>query len=513
MDAIVTNPGSTQLALRQDIRYRAATQYQPVGSKGPSMTHNPPQPLTDLAQLNALCQRQRQAFAAAPFPSLAQRKDKLRRLIAALQKHQNAIVDSVNADFGVRSPSETRLVEVLGPVLHARHALSHLRRWMKPRRRSTELLFLTNQAWVETQPKGVVGIIGPWNFPFYLTVGPLVTALAAGNRAMIKTSEFAPRSSALLRQILAECFDEDEVAICEGGPEVAQAFTRLPLDHLVFTGSPRVGRDVMRAAADNLTPVTLELGGKSPAIVGPQADLRDAALRIAHGKAFNAGQICVAPDYALVPRGQATAFAQAVNQAWQRLYPGISANPDYTSIITERHAQRLRSMLQEAEAGGAQLLRCGSDTGQGRQLPLTVVTGASADMQLMREEIFGPILPVVEYDRLEDAMAFIGERERPLSLYGFGLSAEQRQTLLRGTHAGGMTFDDWGWHVFQHDMPFGGIGNSGMGSYHGEEGFRELSHGKSVMRKHRWFPVALFYPPYGNLVQRLSMWFYLGRGH
>lgn len=468
---------------------------------------------TSNTSMQALCERQRQAFAQAPFPDLRQRKDKLRRLIAALQRHQDAIVQAVNEDFGVRSPSETLLVEVLGPVLHARHALAHLRRWMKPRRRHTELLFMGNQAWIEIQPKGVVGIIGPWNFPFYLTAGPLVTALAAGNRALIKTSEFAPRSGALLKALLAECFDEDEVAVCEGGPEVAQAFARLPLDHLVFTGSPRVGREVMRAAADNLTPVTLELGGKSPAIVGPQADLQDAALRIAHGKAFNAGQICVAPDYALVPRGQAQAFAQAVDKAWQKLYPSISANADYTSIISERHAERLRGLLQEAESAGAHLLRCGNDAGLGRQLPLTVVTGLGADMRLMQEELFGPILPVLEYDRLEDAMAFIRARERPLSLYGFGLNATQRQELLRHTHAGGMTFDDWGWHVFQHDMPFGGIGNSGMGSYHGEEGFRELSHSKSVFRKYRWFPVGLFYPPYGNLVQRLSMWFYLGRRH
>jgi len=265
------------------------------------MTMNP-QP-QDTHRPAALLQRQRQAFDALPFPDLAQRKAKLRRLVAALQRHQSAIVECVNADFGVRSPSETRLVEVLGPVLHARHALSRLRRWMKPRRRSTELLFLTNQAWVEAQPKGVVGIIGPWNFPFYLTVGPLITALAAGNRAVIKTSEFAPRSSALLRQILAECFDEDEVAVCEGGPEVAQAFTRLPFDHLVFTGSPKVGRDVMRAAADHLTPVTLELGGKSPAIVGPGADLRDAARRIAQHRPVRVlttflGAHALPPEYA-----------------------------------------------------------------------------------------------------------------------------------------------------------------------------------------------------------------------
>ena len=258
------------------------------------------------------------------------------KLIDALRRYQDDIVVAVNADFGVRASAETKLVEVMGPILEARHALSHMGRWMKPRRRSTELLFLTNRAWVAYQPKGVVGIIGTWNFPLYLTLGPLVAALAAGNRAMIKISEFSPRCTALLTSMLAECFDEDEVAVCGGDIGAAQAFNALPFNHLVFTGSPRVGRQVMRAAAEHLTPVTLELGGKSPAIVGPDADLRESALRIAHGKAFNAGQICVAPDYALVPRGKAEAFAAAVADAFTRLYPTVSGNAEYTSIITER---------------------------------------------------------------------------------------------------------------------------------------------------------------------------------
>ena len=465
----------------------------------------------EIARMRELFDLQRKAFDAAPFPDHASRKANLRKLIAALQKHQNDIVVAVNADFGVRAGAETKLVEVMGPILEAHHCLSHMRKWMKPRRRSTELLFLTNSAWVAYQPKGVVGIIGTWNFPVYLTLGPLVAALAAGNRAIIKTSEFAPRTTAILRKLLAECFSEDEVAVVGGAVESAQAFNALPFDHLVFTGSPMVGRHVMRAAAEHLTPVTLELGGKSPALVGPDANLRDAAKRIAHGKAFNAGQICVAPDYALVPRGKSAEFAEAVREAFVKLYPTVGDNAEYTSIITERHAARLRQMLDDAKAKGATIVRCGTDGGAGRQIPLHVLTNVNDSMQVMQEEIFGPILPVLEYDRLDDAMALVRRGERPLSLYAFGLSGSDESRLLKETHAGGVTINDWGWHVFQHDLPFGGIGNSGMGSYHGEEGFRELSHGKAVFKRHRWFPIGLFYPPYGNIVQRLSMRLYLGK--
>lgn len=464
----------------------------------------------EIDRMRRLFERQRAAYDAAPAPDLASRKAGLRRLIDALQRHQDAIVAAVDADFGVRSGTETRMVEVMGPILEARHALSHLRRWMKPQRRSTELLFTTNRTWVQYQPKGVVGIIATWNFPLYLSLGPLVAALAAGNRAMVKMSELSPRSTELLRTLLAECFEEDEVAVFGGALDEARAFNVLPFDHLIYTGSPAVGRHIMRAAAANLTPVTLELGGKSPALVGAGANLRDAARRVAHGKAFNAGQICVAPDYAMVPRGTSAEFAAAVSDAFVEFYPQISGNPEYTSIVSEHHAARLRHMLEDARAKGASVQRCGADAGTGRQMPLHVVTGVNDDMLLMQEEIFGPILPVLEVDGLDEAIAQVRSRERPLSLYAFGYDRAEQHRLLADTHAGGVTINDWGWHVFQHDLPFGGIGNSGMGSYHGEEGFRELSHAKAVFRRHRWFPVDLFYPPYGNLAQRLSLRMYLG---
>jgi coniferyl-aldehyde dehydrogenase len=464
----------------------------------------------EVERMRRVLARQQAACAHMPFPEAPHRRANLRKLVAALKRHHHALIEAVNADFGVRAGPETSLIEVLGPVLEARHALSHLRKWMKPRRRRTELLFMGNSAWVEYQPKGVVGILGTWNFPVYLTLGPLVAALAAGNRAMVKVSETTPRTFAVVQRLIAECFDESEVAVFCGGPQAAHAFAALPFNHIVFTGSPQVGRLVMRAAAQNLTPLTLELGGKSPAIVGTTADIEDAALRIAHGKVFNAGQICVAPDYAMVPRGQGRRFAEAVTRAFQRLVPAVAGNHEYTSIVSQRHAARIQHLLADARAKGAEVIRCSNESAPGRQIPLHVLLDVSGDMQVMREEIFGPLLPVVEYDDLDGALDIVRSGERPLAMYGFGLDRAQRRHLLKRSHAGGVTFDDWGWHVFQHDLPFGGVGNSGIGGYHGEEGFRELSHGKSVFRKRRWFPIGLFYPPYGNLVQRLALRLYLG---
>lgn len=464
----------------------------------------------EIERIGRLFEAQRRAFEVSPFSEISERKAKLLRLIDALRRHQDAIVVAVNADFGVRAAGETKLVEVMGPILEARHAISHLGRWMKSRRRSTELMFFSNQAWVTYQPKGVVGIIGTWNFPLYLTLGPLVAALAAGNRAMIKVSEFSPHCASLLSSMLEECFDEDEVAVCGGDVTVARAFSVLPFNHLVFTGSPQVGRQVMRTAAEQLTPVTLELGGKSPAIIGPEADLGEAARRIAHGKAFNAGQTCVAPDYALVPRGSAPYFARLVLEAFKRLYPSMDGQIDYTNIVTDRHAARLRGLLADAEARGAVLHRSFKDDGVGRQMPLTVVTRVTRGMSLLKEEIFGPVLPLLEYDSLDHAIEIVRRGERPLSLYALGLDRSDEARILKETHSGGVTFNDWGWHVFQHDLPFGGVGNSGMGTYHGEEGFRELSHAKAVFKRHRWFPVQLFYPPYGRLVQRLALKYFIG---
>ena len=456
-------------------------------------------------------ERQRLAFAAKPFPSLAERKEKLKALRELLKRYQDRIVAAVSADFGNRSPAETKLVEVLGPILELNHALHALRGWMKPQRRSTELLFLGNGARVHYQPKGVVGVITPWNFPLYLSLGPLVAALAAGNRVMIKMSELSPRTTELLAQMLGEAFAEDEVAVFGGEVAEAQAFSRLPFNHLVFTGSPAVGHHIMRAAAEHLTPVTLELGGKSPAIVSGARPVEEAAERIAHGKAFSSGQVCIAPDYALVPRDRVEAFAAAVGTAFRRLYPTVQGNVDYTSMACEPHAQRIRDLLAEAGAKGAKVTACG-DSGPGRRIPLHVVTGVTDDMRIVKEELFGPILPVIGYDSLDEAIAYITVRPRPLALYPFGFGGAELERLTTLTHSGGVSVDDWGWHAFNHDMPFGGVGNSGMGSYHGVEGFRELSHAKATFKRQRWFPMGLFYPPYGNLVQRLVFKFYLGHG-
>jgi coniferyl-aldehyde dehydrogenase len=464
----------------------------------------------EIGRQRAIFAAQRAAFAARPYPTAGERRARLRTLRAALRAHQDRLADAMSEDFGGRSHFESKMADVLGPVLEINHALGHLGRWMRSRRRRTELLFATNSAYVMYQPKGVVGIIAPWNFPVYLALGPLISALAAGNRAMIKMSESTPRTAVAVRALLAECFAEDEVAVFGGGVDAAQAFSALAFDHLVFTGSPAIAPHVMRAAAANLTPVTLELGGKSPAIVAPGADLGAAARAIAHGKTFNCGQICVSPDYALVPKAQVGEFAAAVAGAFRSIVPQVRGNADYTSVINDRQHSRLLDLLADARSRGAAVTVAGT-IGPDRRLPLHVVTGVRDEMRVAREEIFGPILPVIGYDTLAEAVSYVAARPRPLALYPFGFDSAALASLLGATHSGGVTVNDWGWHVFNHDLPFGGSGTSGMGSYHGEEGFRELSHAKAVFRRHRFFPVGLFYPPYGKIVQRFALWFYLGR--
>jgi coniferyl-aldehyde dehydrogenase len=460
-------------------------------------------------RMQRVLEAQRAAFLSKPYPTLAERTEKLRAVKSMLKRYQEEIVATIDADFGGRSAGETRLIEVIGPILQADHALANLRHWMQPSRRHTEAVFLTNCARVEYQPKGVVGIISPWNFPLYLSLGPLLAALAAGNRAMLKLSQFSPRSTRLLAQALGEVFPEAEVAVFGGNLAEAKAFARLPFDHLVFTGSPEAGKQVMRAAAEHLVPVTLELGGKSPAVVAPGADLVDAAKRIAHGRTLNGGQICVAPDYALVQRQEVQAFAKAVCDAFRQMYPSPDGFRDYTAVATDRRARRLRDLLADAASKGARVLTAGTD-GPGRRFALRVVTRVRDDMAVMQQEIFGPILPVVAYDTLEDAIAYVVSRPRPLALYAFGFDGGDLDDLKQRTHAGGMSINDCGWHAFNHDLPFGGIGNSGTGTYHGEEGFRALSHAKPVYRRHRLFPIGLFYPPYGNMAQRLVLRSYLG---
>ena len=464
------------------------------------------------ARIGALFAAQEGAFRRHPYPGAEERRMHLRGLKKQLSRYQDLLADAISSDFGGRARDETRMLDVLPTTMAINHALMHLSRWMKPSRRATELLFLSNSIRVVYQPKGVVGVIATWNFPVYLSLGPLAAALAAGNRVMLKMPEVTPATNAVVRRMLAEVFSEDQVALV--GEELADpnAFTSLPFNHIVFTGSPPVGRIVMRQAAKNLTPVTLELGGKSPALVLRDYPVRDAATRIAHGKAVNCGQICVSPDYALVPRESAAEFVAEAQRSFTGFYGGTTeGNPHYTAISSDRHAVRLRTLLDDARSKGATVTPCG-EVGAGRQMPLHIVTECTSDMALMHEEIFGPILPVVPYDTVEQAIDFIAARPRPLALYCFSHDAKAREDILRRTHSGGVTINDWGWHVVNHDAPFGGVGGSGMGSYHGEEGFRELSHARAVFKRHRFFPIGLFYPPYGNLVQRLSLALFIGRG-
>ncbi|MDM0084908.1 aldehyde dehydrogenase family protein [Variovorax sp. J31P179] len=472
------------------------------------MTRAPDAAIDGLQRTLAL---QRKAFLAAPYPTLAERRRDLLALRRALQRWQDPLARAMSEDFGRRSESECKMLDVLGPALQIDHALGHLRQWMKSERRGVDWMFLGNRARVVYQPKGVVGVIAAWNFPVVESVGPLVAALAAGNRVMVKMSEFSPRCTEVLRRMLADVFPEERVAVFGGGVEVGQAFAGLPLDHVVFTGSPAIGREIMRAAAANLTPVTLELGGKSPAIVGRSASIGTVARSIAHGKLFNSGQACVAPDYALVPPERIDEFVAAAVREFQRMVPDPVTDAHYTSMASDRHADRVRELLADAVAKGATVTSSGAGDG-GRIVTLQIVTGVTPQMRIMQEELFNPILPVLACESIDDAIAFVTARPRPLALYYYGSDTREARRLARDVHAGGMTINDWAWHVFQCDLPFGGSGNSGMGSWRGPEGFRALSHAKSVFTVRRWFPIHLFRPPYGSRVQQLVMKLFLGRG-
>ncbi|MND32762.1 Coniferyl aldehyde dehydrogenase [compost metagenome] len=455
-----------------------------------------------ISQLESLFQRQREAFRAHPLPGADQRIQWLNSLRELLFAEQDALIAAISRDFSNRSANETLLAEIM-PSLHGIHyAAKRLKKWMKPSRRSVGMAFQPASAKVVYQPLGVVGVIVPWNYPLYLAIGPLVGALAAGNRVMIKMSESTPATSQLLKDLLARIFPEDLVSVVLGEAEVGVAFSRQPFDHLLFTGATSIGKHVMRAAAENLTPVTLELGGKSPAIVSADVPLADAAERIAFGKTMNAGQTCVAPDYVLVPEDRVEGFVEAYRQAVQGFYPQLKDNPDYTAIINERQLGRLNGYLADAEAKGARLLPLFPEA-QGRRLPHTLVLGATDEMKLMQEEIFGPLLPIIPYRQLEDAFAYINDRPRPLALYYFGYNRGEQQRVLHETHSGGVCLNDTLLHVAQDDMPFGGIGPSGMGHYHGHEGFLTFSKAKGVFIKQRFNAARMIYPPYGTAIQKL----------
>lgn len=466
-----------------------------------------------LAALDRVLALQRNAHLRAPYPDEALRRDRLQRLLALVKTNREAFASAISADFGGRSKVETLAFEVLTCVDDIRHTLKHLRRWMEPQRRAVGLTTWPARARLLRQPLGVIGVIVPWNYPLYLAVSPIVGALGAGNRVMVKMSEHTPRFSALFADLVAKAFAEDEVFVVNGGAAVAQAFSALPFDHILFTGSTAVGRQVMQAAATNLTPVTLELGGKSPTLIGDDVDLDKVAASVLFGKLVNAGQTCIAPDYVLLPRQHERAFLVAARRAVQRHYPRLQGNVDYSSVINERQAQRLRRYVDDARERGAQVHALHDDAGakEGRQLLPLAVTGVQDNMLLMQEEIFGPLLPVVLYDRFEDAIAHVNRHTRPLALYLFTKDESRIDAVLKQTTSGGVVVNDVMLHVVQNDLPFGGVGASGMGHYHGKEGFETFSKSKGVLYQSRFNAAALIRPPYGNgRLQRLAL-FLIGR--
>ncbi|MHB8285876.1 MAG: coniferyl aldehyde dehydrogenase [Caulobacteraceae bacterium] len=458
--------------------------------------------LADLRRLFAL---QHTASRREPAPDLAARLAALERLRRTITDNAAELKDAISKDFGVRSRAETQLLEIVPTLAAIRYARRRLADWIKPKRQSVDLTFQPAKAWVRHEPLGVVGIISPWNYPILLALSPLVDALAAGNRALLKPSELTPTFSNLLARLIAQSFDESQVAVVTGGVDVAEAFSSLPFDHLIFTGSTAVGRKVMQAAAANLTPVTLELGGKSPAVILPDYPIDKAARSIAFGKFVNAGQTCIAPDYVLVPADKAQAFADAVMRQVKRSYPKLSGNDDYTAIITQRHYDRLAKAVEAARLAGATVMtHCDESGDVARKLGPTVVLNAPHDSLLLTEEIFGPVLPIVGYARLEDALAFVNARDRPLALYGFTDDAGLRERLLDGAISGGVTLNGTLLHIAQESLPFGGVGPSGIGAYHGYEGFRRLSHARGVHQIGAFNAFERMGPPWGVLAATLG---------
>ncbi|WP_267895696.1 MULTISPECIES: coniferyl aldehyde dehydrogenase [Rhodanobacter] len=457
------------------------------------------------ADLTSMLQRLREAQAREQMPAWPLRAQRLHQLETMLLEQREAFATAIDADFGQRPREETDLLEIFPSLSAVRHALGHGRRWMKPRRRLADLLFLPARTELRPQPLGVVGIIVPWNYPLYLAIGPLVDALAAGNRVMLKMSEYTPRFSALFAGQVAKYLRPDEVAVVNGDADVAQAFSALPFDHLLFTGSTAVGHHVMRTAAANLTPVTLELGGKSPAIIGPGARFEHAVERIVFGKLVNAGQTCIAPDYVLLPRARVAEFIDLAGKAMARMYPRLERNTQYASIVSDRQYQRLAALRDGALAAGARVHPLGEATEDParRLLPPQLLTEVDDSMAVMREEIFGPLLPLLPYDALDDAIAHVAARPHPLALYLFEHDQARIDRVLARTHAGGVSVNDTLYHIAQHGLPFGGVGASGMGGYHGEAGFRTFSHLKPVFRQARWNGAGLLNPPYGARFRRM----------
>lgn len=462
------------------------------------------------SDMQSVLERQKAANIRDGIPSAATRIDWLDRCIGLLVDHAQDIDDAIAEDFGHRSKDMTAFVDTASSIGALKHAKKHVRKWMRTSRRPSQfpLGLLGARSELTYQPKGVVGVISPWNFPVGLTFGPLAGVFAAGNRAMIKPSEFTEHTSQLMKDMFAKAFSEEEVAVFTGGPDVGAAFSALPFDHMLFTGATSVGKHIMRAAADNLVPLTLELGGKSPVVLGKSANMEKAATRIMAGKTLNAGQICLAPDYAFVPDSEVEAFTGHAQAAVATMYPsGMKDNDDYNSIVNQRNYDRLMGYLEDAQAKGAEVVEI-NPTGENfsqqphHKIPPHLVLNPTDDMAVMQDEIFGPILPVKTYGDTKEAVDYINAHDRPLGLYYFGEDAREKEMVLSNTTSGGVTVNDVIFHAAQEDLPFGGVGPSGMGAYHGHAGFLEFSHAKSVFTQTGSELLKMFRPPYGETYRK-----------
>ncbi|MBL6815053.1 MAG: coniferyl aldehyde dehydrogenase [Pseudomonadales bacterium] len=468
---------------------------------------------TSQSQMQSILDRQRAAYLAEGVVSSETRMDRLERAVQVVKKHQNAFVQAMNEDFGHRSEHQSLFTDVASSVGPLRHAQQNLKRWQKKDKRKVTpgiLALLGAKAWVEYQPLGVVGVISPWNFPVNLTFTPLAGVLSAGNRCMIKPSEYTPATSAAMAAGFAEEFDEEEIAVITGGPQTGADFSGLAFDHLLFTGATSVAKHVMRAASENLVPVTLELGGKSPVIISPKADMAPTTDALMAGKMMNAGQICLAPDYVFVPRDRMGEFVESSKRSVAKMYPTLLDNPDYTSVVNARHFERINGYVDEARERGVEVVEINPADEDFRQqsahkIAPTLLIDPPEDSAVMQEEIFGPVMPIKSYDSLDETLDYVNSHDRPLGLYYFGTDQQETERVLNQTTSGGVTLNDVVMHVAQENLPFGGVGPSGMGAYHGEDGFRTFSHAKAVFKQATFNPAEKLglRPPYGDKLMNL----------
>ncbi|MEH6519245.1 MAG: coniferyl aldehyde dehydrogenase [Halioglobus sp.] len=463
-------------------------------------------------ELLAVLDNQRTAFRSEGPVALETRIDRIDRCIALLVDNQDAICEAVDKDFGCRSRYVTQMTDIMTSVGSLNFVKKNIKKWMKPERRSTPVpmgLFGA-KATIHYQPKGVIGVMTPWNVPVNMIFSPLADILGAGNRAMIKPSEFTPHTAELMQKLFAQYFEESEVAIVTGGPEVGAAFSALPLDHIIFTGAGTIGRHVLRAAAENLVPVTLELGGKSPVIVSDDFDINVAAERVITGKAMNGGQLCISPDYCFVPQSRLEAFVHQCQAVIREQYPAVQNNPDFVACINERHFDRVKGYIDEAREKGARVVQLSPESEDWssrdtHKIPLHLIVDPDDSLACMQDEIFGAVMNVKPYTDVQEAIDFINERERPLALYHFSNDKVEQAKVLKETISGGVSLNAVAMHVACDDMPFGGVGQSGMGSYRGREGFRTFSHARSVYKQGfvDLAKLAGTLPPYGEKIAKM----------